>query len=71
MGEQLTGIEKVRRMRDLFSHCNETFNTSWTFEELAKLFDAYWASGWDITPDRWTAEQLSAALRGEAPTFTE
>lgn len=59
----MTGIEKLRRAVTLFSNCTETFNERWTADELLKIYAAYHASGWDITPDQWSDDQLMAALR--------
>lgn len=42
----------------------------WTSEEWLKLWDAYAACAWDITPDRWSEEQIAAALEhGTVPEF--
>lgn len=69
--ENLQGIEKVRRMRSLFSHCTESFNSRFSFEELGRIFDAYHTSGYDITPDRWSEEQVQGALKGVTPAFED
>jgi hypothetical protein len=63
------GIEKLRRMVQLFDGCNEDFNYSYTVEELVRLYDAYLSSGWEIYPDEWTRAQVHEALMGEAPKF--
>jgi hypothetical protein len=44
----------------------------WTAEEWCRLYDAYKASGWDITPDEWTEWQVRDALWfGIAPDWDE
>ncbi len=41
----------------------------WTAEEWCMLWDAYKASGFDITPCEWSAMQIIEALgRGDAAT---
>lgn len=41
-----------------------------TAEQWLKVYDCYVASGWDITPDKWTRFQLNAAVNyGETPLF--
>lgn len=63
------GIDKLRHMRNLFDNCSETFNQQWSVPQLEKIYDAYHACGYDITPDEWTMDQVLAALRGTVPTF--
>ena len=65
----LTGVEKLRRMLNVFSTCNETFNTRWSVEQLESLYDAYMNCGWDITPDRWSEQQLRDVFAGVVPVF--
>jgi hypothetical protein len=67
----LHGIENLRRARNLFDNCNGDFNDRWTIHELIQLYDAYERCGWDITPDRWSEEQVQAALQGTPPSFEE
>ncbi len=40
-------------------------------EQLLTIFDAYMASGWDITPDYWTDKQVDSALAGIPPKFDD
>lgn len=55
---------------NLFGNTLEGFNQQYTAEELLKIYRAYKASGWDITPDDWTARQVRRALTaGEAPDW--
>lgn len=66
------GIERLRRMVNLFNNCNESFNTRFTIEELVKLGDAYQRSEWDIPPDEWTERQIRDAIdKGRAPTWMQ
>ncbi len=44
----------------------------WSAVEWLKLYAAYQGSGWDVTPDDWTQDQIEAALeRGECPDHKE
>lgn len=67
----LLGIDELRRAVRLFGNCNETFNTEHTAENLLKIYRAYHACGWDITPDDWTPEQVMGATIGMVPEFAE
>lgn len=68
----MTGIEELRRAVNLFGNTREDFNTDYTAEELIKIYRAYKASGWDITPDEWTQKQVDHALRkGRAPSWDD
>ncbi len=70
--ENESGIEKLRRVVKLFDYCNESFNTTWTIEELLKLADTCWKSGWDFFPDQYTERQLYEALKwGILPQWDE
>jgi hypothetical protein len=55
------GIELLRRVVGLFDTCNETFNYRWTPEQLLKLAQVCWDSGWDFYPDQYTERQLHEA----------
>lgn len=65
-----TTIETLRLAVNLFSNCSEGFNQQFTAAELIRIYCAYKASGWDITPDRWEARQVADALVGIAPQWT-
>lgn len=65
----MTGIDELRRAVTLLGNCTETFNQQFSAEQLIAIYRGYSACGWDITPDRWTAEQVDAALRGIIPEF--
>lgn len=44
----------------------------WTALDWLKLYAAYKACGWDITPDNWTWWQVEDAIeRGVAPRWGE
>lgn len=58
----MTGPEKLRKMYNLFNNCADIFGAC-DIAALERIYDAYIASGEDITPDRWSPEQLEAALR--------
>jgi hypothetical protein len=63
------GIEELRRMLRVFNDCVEDFNMRYSFDELVKLYRAFRACGWEITPDEWTDRQVKEALRGKVPTW--
>jgi hypothetical protein len=65
----MSGIEHMRRAVRIFDSCNENFNQRFSPAQLLKLYDAYSACGWDITPDEWSVEQVSAALKGIVPRW--
>ncbi len=67
---ELSGIEEIRRARNVFATCIETFNDRYTAEELIKIYRAYRASNHDILPDMWETRQLERAiLLGHAPSW--
>ncbi len=44
----------------------------WTALQWLKLYAAYKACAWDVTPDEWSPEQVEAALEhGSVPAFKE
>ncbi len=65
------GIDELRKAVRVLGGMNETFNQRFSAEELLKLCRACWASEWDITPDRWTEDQVQAALKGEVPRWED
>lgn len=67
----MKSIDKMRGMVNLFNCCSEDFNQHYTMCQLEKIYDAYWASQWDIAPDRWTARQVKEALCGVVPQWDE
>jgi len=68
---KLYGIDELRRAVNIFSHCNETFNQSYSAAELLCLADAQMRSGWDFCPDEWNERQVQEALQGTAPQWVE
>lgn len=65
------GIEELRRAVNLFGNTCESFNQDYSAEQLITIYRAYLASGWDITPDRWTARQTREALAGHMPQWED
>jgi len=65
------GAEELRRAVALLDNMRESFNDSHTTAELLQLCRVYRACEWDIAPDRWTPDQLSAALQGVVPRWDE
>jgi hypothetical protein len=61
--EKESGIETLRKVVKLFDWCNESFNSTWTIEELIALAHICWDSGWDFFPDQYTERQLHEALK--------
>jgi hypothetical protein len=59
------GADMIRACYNLINNCREDFVMQFTAEELLLLYRAYKRSEWDITPDRWTGDEIEAALRGE------
>lgn len=68
---QVTGIDELRRAVRLFDSCNESFNTTFTAEELLLIADALRRSDWDIYPDQWEEWQIDDAFDGHAPDWKE
>lgn len=64
-------IEHLRLMVRNFDGCSETFNQHYSIDELVMLHRAWMFSGWDISPDRWSARQLNEALCGVAPRWDD
>ncbi len=69
--ESMTGIEKVRDMKAVFSSCNETFLGQFDVMQLVQIRRMWLASEWDFFPDRWTERQIAEALAGRPPTWDE
>ena len=69
---KLDGIDILRRSTRILSFCNETFNQQWSAEELLKIATAALLGEWDVLPDRWSEQQVRAAIEhGTAPKFEE
>ena len=73
MTYQVTGIEKMRKIVNMFNNCREDWNSQFTEAELLKIgqyhFD-YVSKEWDIYPDSWTPPQIEMCLsRGRVPQF--
>lgn len=68
---EVDGVDELRRAVQLLSRNREDFNQRHTAEELLAIARACWASEWDVWPDKWTDEQVAAAIRGIAPKFRE
>jgi hypothetical protein len=64
-------IQQVRAMVRAFSYCRESFLEQFTLDELRALYRAWLACEWDFFPDRWSREQVLAALGGTVPTFRD
>lgn len=64
-------LERLRHMVDSFNSNNETQNDSWTLPQLVAIYEAWMQCGWDIHPDNWTPRQITEALDGIAPDWTE
>lgn len=64
-GRPLEGTEELRRTLTLAS--NTRGAERWTTLEWLALGRAYRASGWDVTPDEWTARQVREALSKRRP----
>lgn len=63
-------VSDLRRAVRVIDGQRESFNDEYTATEMLRLIQVCWASGWDVTPDEWTAEQCAAALAyGTAPRF--
>lgn len=54
----MSGAEELICAAQLARNCSLTFTDRFRAEELLKLWRAYRASGWDITPDRWAERQV-------------
>ena len=67
----MTGANELRAIVRAMDNENEGFNDRYTAEELVAIYRALFASEWDISPSRWSAAQVEAALRGETPTWDE
>ena len=69
----LTGMEKMRRIVKALNNCNESFLDQFPFNDLMKIYSAWLASEGTFLPDQWTERQVRDALRGIAPRwdFTE
>ncbi len=60
-------------LRTLVNVAGNTRNADrWTAEEWIKLYEAYKACEYDLTPDRWSYHQTQAAiLSGVVPEFND
>jgi len=65
----LTAIEFLREMIKAFDWVNESFNMSFTVEELIKIRKAWLVCEWDFYPDQWTERQVQDALNGIIPKW--
>ena len=67
---KMTGMEQLRAMVRLFDDCRESFNDRFTVVELAAIYRAHIASGWDIYPDEWADFQVQNAIKyGTVPQW--
>lgn len=66
--DAMSGAEQLRAATFLMNNCCESYADDLTAEQLILVWRAYRVCGWDITPDDWSPEQLSQALRGELVT---
>lgn len=64
------GIDILRGAVAAFACCNETFLWRFSPEQLLRLYDAWMASDWDVSPDQWTEAQVQQALVGWVPAWT-
>lgn len=64
-------IDRLRHVCLAFGGVNESFNQKFTVEGLLALHKAWMLSEWDISPDRWTTEQVQAALLGTPPRWDD
>ncbi len=67
----MTGADELRKIVRAMDDTREGFNDRYTAEQLVAIYRAMFASGWDIYPDQWSAEQVEDALRGEVPKFED
>ena len=66
------GISELRSAVKLFANCNETFNQQFSPKQLIKIYRAYNRCDWDITPDKWTSNQIKQAINsGMSPQFDD
>jgi len=66
------GIELIRYATHMLSSCNETFNMSFTAEQLLTIADAVQRCGWDFYPDQWTEQQVQDCIQfGIVPEWKE
>jgi hypothetical protein len=59
------GIDKLREMVRFFNNTTESFNQQFTIRQLVGIYEAYKRSEYDITPDRWTQDNIRLALIGK------
>lgn len=65
-------IEELRRAVSVIDMMHEAFNEAYTAQELLRLVQVCWVSGWDVLPDEWTSAQIGEALDlGRPPRFEE
>lgn len=63
-------VDELRRAVNVANNTRDP--ERWTGLQWLKLYAAYQACGWDITPDEWTEEQATAAIQhGTVPTFKD
>ncbi len=67
----MTGIAELRRAVLLFDNCNESFNTTFTTEELLLIAQAHFDSEWSIPPHKWEELQVEQAFIGIAPQWDD
>ncbi len=65
------GIEELRLAVGNFARCNESFLSTFSAAELVQLHRMWLACDHDIAPDRWTPEQVDAALLNVVPRFDD
>jgi hypothetical protein len=66
-----TGGDELRLIVRNMDSTRESFNDSYTTEQLIQIYRMQLASEWDFYPDQWTARQVREALAGKVPRWTD
>lgn len=58
------GIDELHEASRLFDSCSAAFCRQFTIEQLINIYRAYKRGEYDVSPERWTDQEIIYALAG-------